>query len=101
VRDQPGDFTTLICGEQSELAEHGLGLILRRTVASQHTERVGIGRSHQNRNPSISRSVFKKVQQAAGDVLAQPLLQRFIVRERGNAEKSAARPQRIPIPQLR
>jgi hypothetical protein len=44
--------------------------------------------------------MLKKVQQAAGDVLAKLLLERLIVFERGKTKESLAGPKRVPIPKL-
>ena len=44
--------------------------------------------------------MIEKVQETSGDVLAQLLLERLIVLQRGNAKKSLAGPKRVPIPQL-
>ena len=100
VRRQPAYFSALICGEQAELAEHGLGLIFRRSIGTQNPKWVWIGRGHQDRDPSFSRGMIEKVQQAAGDVLAELLLERLIMLQLGKSKESLAGPKRVPIPEL-
>jgi len=100
VRCQPGYVSALIGGEQSELAEHGLGLILRLRAGSQNLKWIRVGGHHQDRDPTFGGGMIEKVQEAAGDMLAELLLERFVMFERGKTKKSLARPKCVPVPEL-
>src|SRR3984957_998485 len=101
VRLHPFRISALFASEQRKLTENRLGLVSRSRVLAGDSEGIRAIRCHHNWELPTRRSVLDKVQETPRDMLAELLLERLIVLQLGKAEKSCARPKRVPVPEVR